>query len=38
MKNENQNIINKNKLLEDEFIYIYKITGLYDLNMNIHNS
>ena len=25
----------KNKLLKDEFIYIYKITGLYDLNMDI---
>ena len=27
--------LEKNKLLQNEFIYIYKITGLYDLNMNI---
>ena len=33
---EDKKILNKkNKLLQDEFIHIYKITGFYDLNMDI---
>ena len=32
---ESKQIIEKNKLLLNEFIYVYKITGFYDLNMDI---
>lgn len=40
LKNESDNKVKnqnfeKNKLLLNEFIYIYKITGFYDLNMDI---
>ena len=34
-ENERKKDILKNKLLQDEFIYIYTITGIYDLNMDI---
>ena len=34
-ENEENIWIEKNKLLQNEFIYIFKITGLYDLNMDI---
>ena len=32
---EKKPFIEKNKLLLNEFIYVYKITGFYDLNMDI---
>ncbi len=34
-ENEKQKIINQNIFLEEEFIYIYKITQFYELNMDI---
>ena len=34
-ENEEKICIEKNKLLQNEFIYVFKITGLYDLNMDI---